>query len=62
MNKKTHMIPANENRVSSSFESTALDHDVFDMIIRAVMGFENLGWRQCNCTMHDSVGDCACGN
>ncbi|HWN67498.1 MAG TPA: hypothetical protein VNM90_07645 [Haliangium sp.] len=56
------MIPANENRVSSSFESTALDHDVFDMIIRAVMGFENLGWRQCNCTMHDSVGDCACGN
>jgi hypothetical protein len=55
MNKKTRLVPANDNMVPGSFQSVEIENDVLDSAIGAVMDREIIAGRRCQCALINSV-------
>ena len=57
MNKKTRLVPANDNQVPASFETIELEEDALDRAIGAAMD-EIITVRRCKCAVLNAVPGC----
>jgi hypothetical protein len=51
MNKKTRLVPANDNMVPGSLQSGEIEEDVLDLAIGAVVDREIITGRRCQCAV-----------
>ena len=58
MNKKTRLVPANDNRVPASFETIEVEEDALDLAIGAVMADKIITVRRCECAVLSPVPGC----
>lgn len=55
MKKRTHLVPANDNRVPSSLQTGEQEREALDPVIGAAMDGEFFTIRRCKCAVNDSV-------
>jgi hypothetical protein len=58
MHEKTCLVPANDNRVPSWFETIEHEDDALDLAIGAAMAAEIITVRRCKCAVHNSAPGC----